>query len=272
MLRRRALALMAFGVPAWLLSACGRAAGEQAGGASSETGAAGSGAGPVRVSGRITVLAATSLGEALGTLATGFQASHPGTRIEVSFDATSEQASKIMRGQQADVFASGSAWTMQQVVKARAAGVPQTFARNVLQIAVPPANPARIAKLADLARPGVRVAMCAPDVPAGALARQVIANAGLSVHPTTLEPDVKGVMAKVVGGQVDAGLVYVTDVRAAGSKVSGVLIPAAVNASTGYSIAVLTASTNRPLAQAFVDYVLSPKGRAVLMGDGFALP
>ena len=97
-------------------------------------------------------------------------------------------------------------------------------------------------------------------------------NAEVTVTPVTLEPDVKSVLSKVQLGEVDAGVVYVTDVLAAGDKVKGVEIPADVNASTSYPIAALTRSANAAAAAAFVDYVLSPAGAAVLTAAGFQQP
>ena len=109
-------------------------------------------------------------------------------------------------------------------------------------------------------------------MPCGATAQKVFTNAKITVTPVTHEPDVKSVLAKVELGEVDAGVVYVTDVRAAGSKVKGIAIDSSVNASTSYPIATLTHAPNPAGAQAFVDYVLSSAGQAVLTPDGFAAP
>jgi molybdate transport system substrate-binding protein len=155
------------------------------------------------------------------------------------------------------------------VVAAKAAQSPATFAENQMEIAVPPANPAQVAGVADLARPGVKVAICAAEVPCGTVARQVFTNAGVTVTPVTNEVDVKATLSKVQLGEVDAGVVYVTDVKAAGDKVKGIPIPDDVNASTAYPIAPLTGSGNAALAGAFVDYVLSADGAAVLAESGF---
>ena len=129
-----------------------------------------------------------------------------------------------------------------------------------------------MAGVADLAKPSVTVAVCQQQVPCGAAAAEVFANAGIAVTPVTLEPDVKSVLSKVELGEVDAGLVYVTDVVAAGDLVAGVEIPADVNATTTYPIAALSASENLVTARAFVDYVLSPAGTSVLSAAGFRQP
>jgi molybdate transport system substrate-binding protein len=221
------------------------------------------------LSGEVVVFAAASLTESFNELAQRFEAAHPGTEVVLSFGASSGLATQITQGAPADVFASASTRNMDQVVAAKAAGSPVTFAANQMQIAVPPANPAGITGVADLARPGVKVALCAPEVPCGAAARQVFEKAGVSVTPVTNEQDVKATMSKVRLGEVDAGVVYVTDVRAARVEVTGIPIPDAVNASTEYPIATLSEGENPALAEAFVGYVLSAEGAAVLAESGF---
>lgn len=222
--------------------------------------------------GAVTVFAAASLTEAFGTLGTGFEKAHPGVRVVTNFGASSGLAQQIIQGAPADVFASASPKNMMQVVSAGEATSPVTFATNVLEIAVPPDNPARVTAVADLAKPGVKVALCQPQVPCGTTAQQVFAKATITVRPVTEEADVKSVLTKVELGEVDAGLVYLTDVRAAGKKVRGIGIPGGLNAATAYPIAALTRSTNRRLARAFVDYVRSAAGARVLSADGFARP
>jgi len=161
---------------------------------------------------------------------------------------------------------------MDQVVAAGAASSPQVFAKNVMEVAVPPSNPGKVTGVSSLASPSVKTALCQPQVPCGATAAKVFTNAKITVKPVTLEPDVKAVLSKVELGEVDAGVVYVTDVLAAGNKVKGVQIPADVNASTSYPIAALTKSANAPTAAAFADYVLSPDGESVLAAAGFQKP
>lgn len=222
--------------------------------------------------GTLTVFAAASLTEAFGTLGTRFESAHPGVRVVTNFGPSSGLAQQIIQGAPADVFASASPKNMMQVVSAGEVTSPATFATNVMEIAVPPDNPARMTTVADLARPGVKVALCQPQVPCGATAQQVFTNAMITVRPVTEEVDVKSVLSKVELGEVDAGLVYVTDVRAAGAKVRGIGIPGGLNAATAYPIAALTRSTNPRLARAFVDYVRSAAGASVLSADGFARP
>lgn len=237
--------------------------GAPAGGSSSSSGAA---------SGTITVFAASSLKEAFTTLGKQFQATHDGTTVRFNFDASSALATSITEGQASDVFASASTKNMASVVSAGDASGPTNFVSNTMEIATPPGNPKHITAVADLARPGVKVALCDPAVPCGATAQKVFDNAKVTVKATATEGDVKSTLAVVETKEVDAGMVYVTDVRAAGNTVTGVPIPADVNASTTYPIAVLKHSSNATLAQAWVDYVLSAAGQKVLQADGFSKP
>ena len=170
------------------------------------------------------------------------------------------------------MFASASQKNMDTVVAAGDAANPTVFAKNFMEIATPPSNPAGITQVSDLAKSGVKVALCQPQVPCGSTAIKVLAKAKVVVKPVSLEPDVKAVLSKVTLGEVDAGMVYVTDVKSAGSKVNGVVIPSDVNASTSYPIAPLSKSANAATAQAFVDYVLSPAGASVLTAAGFEQP
>jgi molybdate transport system substrate-binding protein len=218
------------------------------------------------------VFAAASLTEAFGTLGKQFQQAHPGTTITFNFGASSALATQITQGAPADVFASASVKNMDSVVAAKAVDAPTTFAKNVMEIAVPPTNPAKITGVADLAESGVKVALCQAAVPCGATAEKVFANAKITVKPVTEEADVKSTLAKVELGEVDAGVVYVTDVLAAKDKVKGIQIPADVNASTSYPIATVKATKNADLAKAFVSYVQSADGADVLTAAGFAKP
>jgi molybdate transport system substrate-binding protein len=246
-----------------LLAGCGSGA----------DGASGSSGSPSpRIGGTVTVFAAASLTGSFTELGRRFQAANPGVRIRFNFGPSSGLAQQILNGAPADVFASASTKNMDQVVTGGEASGPAPFASNVLWIAVPPDNPAKVASLADLARPGVKVALCEPRVPCGAVAEKVLDNAKVTVKPVTLGQDVKAVLTAVRVGEVDAGLVYATDVKAAGAAVTGIEIPAAVNATTTYPIAVTRAAAGDAAARAFVDYVLSAGGRAVLGEAGFAAP
>jgi molybdate transport system substrate-binding protein len=259
----------ALAAAALLLIGCG------SGSASSSSSAAGSpsaGATVPAPSGNLTVFAAASLTESFKAIGAGFEAKHPGTKVTFSFGASSTLATQINQGAPADVFASASPKNMRQVVDAQGATDPKTFAKNVLAVAVPASNPADITQLSDLARPGVKVAICAETVPAGAGTKAIFEKAKLTVRPATIEADVKATLSKVVLGEVDAGVVWATDVLSAGAKAKGITIPADLNYSSDYPIAALTASKNPALAQAFVNHVLSADGSTALSQAGFARP
>ena len=222
--------------------------------------------------GTINVFAASSLTEAFTTLGKQFESAHPGVKVVFNFGPSSGLSEQINQGAPADVFASASTKSMDEVVAAGGATNPTSFAKNVMEIAVPPSNPGHVASVNDLAKSSVKVALCQAAVPCGATAAKVFDNAKITVKPVTQEIDVKSVLSKVQLDEVDAGVVYVTDVRAAGDKVMGIEIPSDVNASTTYPIAALAKSSDKAVAQAFVDYVLSDKGKAVLTAAGFAAP
>jgi molybdate transport system substrate-binding protein len=222
--------------------------------------------------GSLTVYAAASLTEAFNTLKGQFEQSHPGAKVTLNYGASSDLAAQITQGANVDVFASASPKNMQQVVSAGDASGPVTFATNTAEIAVPPSNPGKVTSVQDLAKKGVKVALCAPAVPCGVVAAEVFANAKIKVHPSASEADVKHTLAVVESGEVDAGVVYVTDVRSAGTKVKAVPIPDNLNASTEYPIAALKNSKNAPLAKAWVNFVQSAAGQKVLAADGFTKP
>jgi molybdate transport system substrate-binding protein len=218
------------------------------------------------------VFAAASLTEAFTTLGKQFEKDHPGTEVELNFGPSSGLAEQITGGAPADVFASASHSNMDTLTQSGDASDPKDFAENSGEIAVPPDNPAGITSVADLGKPGVKVAVCQAQVPCGKVATDVFANSEVSVKPATEEVDVKSVLTKVTLGEVDAGLVYVTDVKAAGDKVKGIEIPDDQNSITSYPIAALKDSEHQKEADEFVDLVLSGAGAKVLTQAGFAQP
>jgi molybdate transport system substrate-binding protein len=218
----------------------------------------------------VTVFAAASLRESFTEIATGFEADEPGTTVVLSFGASSALAQQIVNGAPADVFAAASPATMTTVVEAGTAQRPQVFARNTLQIAVPADAPDVM--LEDFADPQRTIALCAPEVPCGAAAADLLATAGITPRPDTLEQDVKAALSKVRLGEVDAALVYRTDVLAAGDEVRGIDVPGAATAVNDYAVAPLTGSTNAGAAARFVERVLSDEGQRVLVDAGFDRP
>ncbi len=223
-------------------------------------------------SGTVTVYAASSLTAAFTALGKQFEADHAGTKVSFSFGASSALAQQIVAGAPADVFASASAANMKQVTDAGAGAGAKVFATNTAEIAVAPRTAAKVHALADLAAPGLKVALCQQQVPCGALAHTVLINAKVTVVPVTEGLDVKSTLAYVTSGEADAAIVYVTDVLAAGSAVTGVAIPKDVNAGASYPIVVLKAGKNPELAQSFEDFVLSAAGQKILASAGFAGP
>ncbi|HWC10541.1 MAG TPA: molybdate ABC transporter substrate-binding protein [Acidimicrobiales bacterium] len=221
------------------------------------------------VRGSITVLAAASLQEPFTELGRRFEARHPGASVRFSFDGSSTVARQVEAGAPADVLATADEASMAPVAGAGLVSAPLVFARNRLAILVARGNPHRIRALADLGRPGLDVVLCAPDVPCGRLAATALERAGAGVRPRSLELNVKGVVAKVTLGEADAGIVFVTDVGAAGRRTEGVEIPEEENAVTGYPLATVRAAPNQEAAARFVELVVSEEGRQVLAGSGF---
>lgn len=221
----------------------------------------------------LTVFAAASLTEAFTALGEAFEDAHPGTRVRFAFGGSSTLAQQITQGAPADVFASASPATMATVTAAGdAAGRPRVFARNRLVIAVPKDGPGRVRTIGDLAGPGLKVVLCAEQVPCGAAAREALDAAGTEVEPVSRERDVKAVLTKVALGEADAGLVYRTDVMAAGDRVEGIDFPEAEQAVNDYPIVEVAGAPHSALAKEFLRLVLGGQGRAALTRAGFEAP
>jgi molybdate transport system substrate-binding protein len=221
------------------------------------------------VTGTVTVFAAASLTESFTQLGKDFEAAHPGVKVTFSFAGSSALAQQINQGAPADVFASAAPKNMDQVTDKN---TPTTFVQNTLEIAVPKGNPAKITGLKDFADKNKKIAICAAEVPCGAAADKVFKAVGITAQPDSLEKDVKAALTKVSLGEVDAALVYKTDVQAAKGKVEGIPFPEASKAINEYPIATLAKAPNPDGAKAFVDYVLSDKGKSVLTAAGFDAP
>jgi molybdate transport system substrate-binding protein len=221
----------------------------------------------------VTVFAAASLTGAFTELGDEFAAVNPDIDVTLNFASSSDLVAQIGEGAPADVFASADEPNMARLTDgAGTTGVPAVFATNRLEIIVAPGNPHRIVTVADLAGPDLIVVTAAPEVPIGRYADEVLARAGVEVTPKSLEENVKAIVTKVVLGEADAGIVYATDVRAAGSDADGVEIPVDLNVVATYPIAVPAESPNPGTAAAFIDFVLSPEGQATLASFGFGSP
>ena len=221
----------------------------------------------------ITVSAAASLTDVFPVIATAFQKKYPQVTVKFNFGGSSTLVTQIKAGAPVDVLATASEPTMWGAYNAGLVSVPLLIAKNSMAIAMPAGNPAHITSLADLARPGVLVGVCDTAVPCGAAARDLLKLNNVSVTPVTRELDVRSLLGKVVSGDLDAGIVYVTDVKAVGSKVTSVAIPANLNVTTTYPIAEVLSSPNSVAAWAFVRYVrFSPSAQGLMRAYGFAKP
>lgn len=218
----------------------------------------------------LTVYAASSLTSVFERLGETFEAEHPGVEVSFSFAGSSDLVAQVEQGAPADVLASADEVTMAKL--GDLAVDPQPFATNTLAIVVPPGNPGHVTEVDDLDRTGLQLVTCAPHVPCGAAAAAVESAAGLDWKPVSEEPAVADVLGKVRSGEADAGLVYVTDVAAAGDAVESVSIPPAVNAVNSYPVAVLEGAREGDLARAWVDLVTGETGQQVLSDAGFGPP
>jgi molybdate transport system substrate-binding protein len=244
---------------------------DDGGAASTEDGAEGTGDGG---SGEgITVFAATSLTEAFTELGAAFAATDDGAPVEFGFDASSGLVSQIIEGAPADVFASADTANMDKLTDEALNGTdPVVFATNLLTIIVPAGNPAGVTGVEDLAKPDLNVVLCAEEVPCGNYANQILDSAGVDVTPVSLEENVRGVVTKVTSGEADAGIVYVTDVTAAGDTAEGVEIPEDINVRAEYPIATVAASENQEVGEAFIEFLAGDDGQAIMAEYGFGSP
>lgn len=236
------------------------------------------------VLGEITVFAASSLTDAFTKLAADFKAANPDASVTFSFGGSPTLVTQLDQGAPADVLATADQPNMQSAVdKGLIAGEPSTFARNRLAIIVPKSNPGGITTAKDLSKSGLKLVLAQKDVPVGNYARQALdkfsadATYGSDFSQKVLanlvseEANVKGVVTKIQLGEADAGIVYVTDVTAGVSgDVTQIDIPDQYNVIASYPIAVTKGASKRVVAQAFIDYVLSDAGQAVLESYGFA--
>jgi molybdate transport system substrate-binding protein len=238
-------------------------------------------AGTSEVGGTLTVFAAASLTDVFTDLAERLEHEHPGLEVQLTFAGSSTLATQILQGAPADVFASADEAQMAKVTGAGLAPEGTIFAKNPLMLALPASNPGGVTRpegvagapsLADLLDHDVTMAVCAPEVPCGAAAAEVLDAAGRSDVPDTYEEDVRAVLTKVQLGEVDAGLVYLSDVHAAGDSIIAFGFAESHQAINRYPITPLEDAANPQAAQAFVDLVLSPDGRRILRDAGFLEP
>jgi len=259
-----------------VLAACSSSSSSTAASSSTASGSAaasGSASAAAKPSGTLVVFAAASLNAAFDKIGAQFEKANPGVTVKFNYAGSSSLVTSIKQGAPADVFASANTANMTAVTDEKlASGTPQVFARNQAEIMVEAGNPKNIKSVSDLANPAVKVVLCAPEVPCGSLAQQVFKKAGVTVKPVSEETSVSGVVTKVSLGEADAGLVYVTDVKAGGDKIAGVAIPSDQNVIQDYPMTELKDAPNATAAAAFIRYVLSPAGQEVLASYGFLPP
>jgi molybdate transport system substrate-binding protein len=227
--------------------------------------------GPTDVTGAVLVFAAASLGDSFATIEEVFEAAHPGADVVLNLAGSSALREQVLDGAPADVFASANEPIMDEVAVAGAvAGEALVLAHNRMRIVVPAGNPAGVTGLADFADEDLLIGLCAEGVPCGDFGREVLAAAGVTPSLDTSEPDVRALLTKVAVGELDAALVYATDVVAGGDDVEGIDVPDDVNVVATYPIAVLASAPNPDGAAAFVSFATSAEGQRILVGDGFA--
>jgi len=249
---RRALAALA--VVAFLMAAQPAGAGE-------------------KPSGEITVFAASSLTESFGAIAEQFEKRYPDVTVKFDFDSSSNLAAQIGQGAPADVFASADEANLQKTIDAGDVTLPPiAFARNRLEIVVEKGNPEEVKGLADLAKSGLVVVLCADEVPCGKYAAQAFTQAGITVDPASTEENAKATVSMVSLGEADAGVVYVTDVKSAKGAVSGVKIPDRLNVTATYPVGIVKDSQNAGAAKAWVQFLRSKTAQKTLRNFGFLSP
>lgn len=232
--------------------------------------ACGSGADGAAEKTTITVFAAASLKGTFTEIGKQFEAERHDVTVRFNFAGSSDLVAQLQQGASADVFASADDATMKKATDdGLVEGPPVDFAKNSLEIATPPDNPAKVDSFDDLTSPTVKVVVCAPEVPCGAAALAVQKAAGIDIKPVSEEQSVTDVLGKVSSGEADAGLVYVTDVKAAGDQVHGVPFPESAKAVNNYPIAVLAHGTHQAIAGDFMDFVTGMKGQSILAAAGF---
>ncbi len=221
----------------------------------------------------VVVFAAASLTDALREVDGAFTEQHPGVTPRLNLAGSQQLATQIAQGAPADVFVSANPAQMDAVVaRGLVVGDPQPVATNRLAIAVEAGNPRGIATLGDLARQDVSVVLGAPEVPAGRYAREVLDRAGVSLHPVSLEPDVRSVLGKVRLGEADAAIVYRSDLVDAGPHVAAVTIPDDANVLASYPAARLADAPHPAAAAAYLDFLRSPTAQQILGRHGFGPP
>ncbi|MGA9278362.1 molybdate ABC transporter substrate-binding protein [Ilumatobacter sp.] len=218
--------------------------------------------------GSVLVLAASSLTDAFTAMEAEFEAAHD-VDVELSFGGSSTLRVQVEQGAPAAVVAFADTAPMDALVAGGFAEAPETFATNSMTLVIPADNPGDVSGLADLTDPGLLVGVCAPQVPCGRYAQDVLTQAGVAASVDTEEPDVRSLAAKIAAGELDAGLIYTTDVDAFPGELTAIELPDGIDVRADYPIAIVDGTSARSDAELFVDFVLSPAGQAILTDAGF---
>lgn len=227
------------------------------------------------LSGDVSVFAAASLQPAFEQITELFAEQHPDVTVNLSFDGSSVLATQILSGAPADVFASADENNMAKITdESMNEGEPTAFATSTLAIAVTPGNPFDIASLADLVEPGPDgqppvTVICAAEVPCGNASRTLLERDGVELTPASEEQNVTAVLTKVREGEVDAGLVYYSDILRAGDEVEGIEIENAGDAAGLYLVVPVKGNANPEVAAAFAEFTASPEAQQLLAELGF---
>ena len=219
----------------------------------------------------ITIGAASSLTEAFTEIGAAYEKANPDVDVQFTFASSSDLVAQVIEGAPIDVLAVADTTSIDKLSDSGIdAGGSRVFASNSLEIIVGAGNPHGVRDIADLADDELVVILADPSVPLGRYTQQVLASAGIEVRASSLEQSAKAVVAKVVSGEADAGVVYATDVLAADEGADGVEIPADINVTAIYPIVTLPESATA--AQSFIDFVLSDAGQSILAAHGFGAP
>lgn len=222
--------------------------------------------------GDLTIFAAASLKASFDEIAQAFEKDYPDVDVKpIVYDGSSTLVTQLIEGASADLFASADEKNMTKVTDAGLAADPELFATNTLVIAVPKGNPGGVQTLADLAKPGITVVLCAAEVPCGSATQTLLKNQGVTVTPASSEQNVTAVLTKVAAGDADAGLVYATDVKGR-DDVESIVPDGAADVVNRYPIAVLKDAKNPDAASAFKSFVLGAQGQEILKAHGFGAP
>ena len=234
-------------------------------------------------SGSLMVFSAASLTEAFSQIGARFEAGHPGTKVSFNFAGSQQLAQQLAQGAPGDVFASADEQQMDAAIRMDRIDPirKQVFISNHLVVIFPRENPAGMTRLEDLSKPGLHLVLASGAVPVGAYSLEFLDRASrqtefgpdfkdrVIANVVSYEENVKAVLSKVQLGEADAGIVYISDASEATDKLGYLEIPGSLNPTASYFIAPLKDSPDPDLAQAFIDFVLSPEGQETLAKFGF---